>query len=31
LWSPTGEWNPSNPNVDVANIKKLIKAAVAPQ
>jgi hypothetical protein len=31
LWSPTGQWNPSNPNVDVSNIKKLIKAAVAPQ
>jgi hypothetical protein len=31
LWSPTGQWNPSNPNVDVANVKKLIKLAVAPQ
>ena len=20
LWSPTGQWNPSNPNVDVANV-----------
>ena len=30
LWSPTGQWEPSNPNVDTANIKKLIKAAVAP-
>jgi hypothetical protein len=31
LWSPTGSWSPSNPHVDVANVKKLIKAAVAPQ
>jgi hypothetical protein len=31
LWSPTGSWSPSNPNVDTDNIKKLIKAAVAPQ
>jgi hypothetical protein len=31
LWSPTGQWNPSNPNVDVANVKKLIKASVAPE
>jgi len=31
LWSPTGQWEPSNPNVDVSNIKKLIKAAVAAQ
>jgi len=30
LWSPTGSWSPSNPNVDVANVKKLIKLAVAP-
>lgn len=29
LWSPTGSWEPSNPNVDVDNVKKLIKAAVA--
>jgi hypothetical protein len=31
LWSPTGEWNPSNPNVDVSKVNMLIKAAVAPQ
>jgi len=31
LWSPTGTWgSPSNPNVDVANVKKLVKLAVAP-
>jgi hypothetical protein len=30
LWSPTGSWHPSNPNVDVAKVKQLIKAAVAP-
>jgi len=30
LWSPTGTWgSPSNPNVDVANVKKLVKLAVA--
>ena len=28
LWSPTGSWEPSNPNVDVSNVKMLIKAAV---
>ncbi len=28
LWSPTGAWYPSNPNVDVANVKQLIEAAV---
>jgi hypothetical protein len=31
LWSPTGQWNPSNPNVDVAKVKQLIKASVAAQ
>jgi len=30
LWSPTGQWNPSNPNVDVAKVKQLIKQSVAP-
>src|SRR2546423_14646166 len=31
LWSPTGTWgSPSNPNVDVANVKKLVKLAVGP-
>src|SRR2546423_6954623 len=30
LWSPTGQWNPSNPYVDVAKVKQLIKLAVAP-
>jgi hypothetical protein len=31
LWSPTGEWGqPSNPYVDVASVKKLVKLAVAP-
>jgi hypothetical protein len=29
LWSPTGEFNPSNPNVDVAKVKQLAKLAVA--
>jgi hypothetical protein len=28
LWSPTGQWNPSNPHVDVAKVKQLIKAAI---
>jgi len=31
LWSPTGTWAPSNPNVDVAKVKQLIKAAVQPE
>jgi hypothetical protein len=31
LWSPTGSWQPSNPNVDVDSVKKLIKASVAAQ
>ena|SRR5664279_1189466 len=31
LWSPTGTWAPSNPNVDVAKVKQLIKASVQPQ
>ncbi len=26
LWSPTGSWNPTNPNVKVENVKKLIEA-----
>ncbi|MBV8763043.1 MAG: proprotein convertase P-domain-containing protein [Deltaproteobacteria bacterium] len=31
LWSPTGTWgSPSNPYVDVANVKKLVKLAVGP-
>ena len=29
LWSPTGTWQPSNPSVDVAKVKQLIKLAVA--
>jgi len=29
LWSPTGTFHPSNPNVDVAKVKQLIKLAVA--
>jgi hypothetical protein len=30
LWSPTGDWGePSNPYVDVANVKKLVKLAVS--
>ncbi len=29
LWSPTGSFHPSNPNVDVDQVKKLFKAAVA--
>lgn len=29
LWSPTGSYSPSNPNVDVAKVKQLIKLAVA--
>jgi hypothetical protein len=29
LWSPTGSYSPSNPNVDVAKVKQLIKASVA--
>jgi hypothetical protein len=31
LWSPTGGFSPSNPYVDVAKVKQLIKASVAPQ
>jgi hypothetical protein len=31
LWSPTGTWEPSNPNVDVAKVRQLIKLAVADQ
>lgn len=30
LWSPTGQWNPSNPYVDVGKVQQLIKASVAP-
>lgn len=30
LWSPTGQWRPSNPNVNVAKIKELIAKSVAP-
>jgi hypothetical protein len=29
LWSPTGTWQPSNPSVDVAKVKQLIKLSVA--
>jgi hypothetical protein len=28
LWSPTGQWSPSNPNVDVAHVKELISKSV---
>lgn len=31
LWSPTGSFNPSNPNVDVANVKQLIDLSVGPE
>jgi hypothetical protein len=31
LWSPTGSWRPSNPNVNVESVKTLIKMSVAPQ
>ena len=32
LWSPTVTWgSPSNPYVDVANVKKLVKLAVGPE
>jgi len=31
LWSPTGSWSPSNPNVSVSKVKELIKASVAPE
>jgi len=30
LWAPTGSYEPTNPYVDVAKVKQLIKAAVAP-
>ena len=30
LWSPTGTWNPTNPNVNVAQVKQLIKLSVGP-
>ena len=30
LWSPTGGFRPSNPNVDVAKVKQLAKLAVGP-
>jgi len=29
LWSPTGRFNPSNPNVDVAKVKELIAKSVS--
>ncbi|HEY5949983.1 MAG TPA: hypothetical protein VIV40_31025 [Kofleriaceae bacterium] len=29
LWAPTGSFSPSNPSVDVAKVKQLIKASVA--
>jgi hypothetical protein len=29
LWSPTGSFHPSNPNVNVSKVKELIKLAVA--
>jgi hypothetical protein len=28
LWSPTGSYDSSNPNVDVAKVKQIIKASV---
>ncbi|HTL36612.1 MAG TPA: hypothetical protein VL326_25940 [Kofleriaceae bacterium] len=31
LWSPTGSYSPSNPNVDVAKVKQLLKMSVAAQ
>ena len=31
LWAPTGWYAPSNPHVDVAKVKDLIKKSVAPQ
>ena len=31
LWSPTGTNSPSNPNVDVAKVKQLIKLSVEPE
>jgi len=31
LWSPTGTWSPSNPNVQVTNVKQLIKMSVSVQ
>jgi hypothetical protein len=31
LWSPTGTWSPSNPNVQVNNVKQLIKMSVSVQ
>jgi hypothetical protein len=30
LWSPTGQWSPSNPSVDVAKVKELIAKSVGP-
>ena len=30
LWAPTGTYSPSNPSVDLAKVKQLIKASVAP-
>ncbi len=31
LWAPTGSYSPSNPYVDVAKVKELIKASVAAE
>ncbi len=31
LWSPTGRYSPSNPNVDVAKVQQLIKASIAAE
>jgi hypothetical protein len=31
LWSPTGNNSPSNPNVDLAKVKQLIKLSVEPE
>jgi hypothetical protein len=30
LWTPTGGYRPSNPNVDVTKVRQLIKMSVAP-
>jgi hypothetical protein len=31
LWSPTGNYQPSNPNVNVAKVKELISKSVSPE
>ena len=31
LWSPTGTYHPSNPNVNVAKVKELITKSVSPE